>query len=52
MLKGYASLEDSRARCTAHTGFDDRTSPPNAAARESIEARTLVFFAPEAHANL
>jgi hypothetical protein len=47
-IKGYDSLEDGRARFTAHTGFDDPTSPPNAPARESIEVRTLVFFAPEA----
>jgi len=51
LLKGYDSLEDGRARFTAHTGFDDPTSPPEAAARESIEARTLVFFAPEATAQ-
>ncbi|MBI3303034.1 MAG: methyltransferase, partial [Deltaproteobacteria bacterium] len=41
-----------RARFTAHTGFEDPTSPAQAAARESIEARTLVFFAPEAKARL
>ena len=52
LIKGYDSLEDGQARFTAHTGFDDPTSPLHAAARESIEARTLVFFAPEAHANL
>ncbi len=52
LIKGYDSLEDGRARFTTHTRFDDPTSPPHAAARESIEARTLVFFAPEAHANL
>jgi hypothetical protein len=27
--------------------LDDPTSPPNAAPRESIEARTIAFFAPE-----
>jgi hypothetical protein len=47
LLKGYDSMEDGRARFTAHTGFDDPTSPPDAAARESIEVRTFVFFAPE-----
>ncbi|MBI3301912.1 MAG: methyltransferase [Deltaproteobacteria bacterium] len=52
LLKGYDSLEDGRARFTAHTGFDDPTTPPDAAARESIEARTLVFFGPEAPAKL
>jgi hypothetical protein len=44
LLKCYDSAEDGRARFTAHTGFDDPTSPPNAAPRESIEARMLVFF--------
>jgi hypothetical protein len=52
LIKGYDALEDGRARFTAHTGFDDPTSLSNAAARESIEARMLVFFAPEAHTNL
>ncbi|MBI3302134.1 MAG: methyltransferase [Deltaproteobacteria bacterium] len=51
LLKCYDSLDDGRARFSAHTAFDDPTSPPDAAARESIEARTLVFFAPEAKAK-
>ena len=46
LLKCYDSMEDGRARFSAHSAFDDPTSPPNAAPRESIEARTLVFFAP------
>jgi hypothetical protein len=46
LLKCYDSLADGRARFTAHTAFDDPTSPPHAPARESIETRTLVFFAP------
>jgi hypothetical protein len=29
---------------TAHTAFDDPTTPPNARPRESIEIRTLAFF--------
>jgi hypothetical protein len=45
LLKCYDSAEDGRARFTAHTGFDDPTSPIDAAARESIETRMLVFFA-------
>ena len=45
LLKCYDSAEDGRARFTAHTGFDDPTSAPDAAPRESIEARMLVFFA-------
>ena len=47
LLKCYDSKEDGRARFTAHTSFDDPTSPPDAPARESIEVRALVFFAPE-----
>ena len=48
LLKCYDSKDDGRARFTAHTSFEDPTSPPNAAPRESIEVRSLVFFAPEA----
>jgi hypothetical protein len=44
LLKGYDSLTDGRTRFTAHTAFDDPTASPQAAARESIEIRTLVFF--------
>jgi len=49
LLKGYDSMEDGRARFTAHSSFEDPTTPPDAPARESIEVRTLVFFAPEKH---
>ncbi len=51
-IKGYDSLEDGRARFTGHTGFKDPTSPPDAPARESIEARTLIFFEPGAEITL
>ncbi len=44
LIKGYDSAEDGRARFTAHSAFDDPTTPPNARPRESIEARALVFF--------
>ena len=44
LLKCYDS-EPGRARFTAHTAFDDPTSPPNPPPRESIEVRTLAFFA-------
>ncbi|HEX3881224.1 MAG TPA: CmcJ/NvfI family oxidoreductase [Stellaceae bacterium] len=44
VFKVYESLRDGRARWTAHTAFDDPTSPPNARPRESIEIRTLAFF--------
>ena len=49
LLKCYDS-DGRRARFTAHSAFEDPTSPPDAAARESVEVRTLVFFAPEASA--
>jgi hypothetical protein len=44
VFKVYDSLKDGRARFTAHTAFDDPSSPPNARPRESIEIRTLAFF--------
>ena len=44
LIKCYDSAEDGRARFAAHGAFDDPTSPPDARPRESIEARTLVFF--------
>jgi hypothetical protein len=44
LLKCFDSDPD-RARFTAHTAFDDPTSPAGAPARESIEVRTLAFFA-------
>ena len=47
LLKCYDSMEDGRARFTAHSAFTDPTAPANAPARESIEARTFAFFAPE-----
>jgi hypothetical protein len=47
LLKCYDSAEDGRARFTAHTAFVDPTSSADSAPRESIEVRTLVFFAPK-----
>jgi hypothetical protein len=44
VFKVFDSLKDGRARWTAHTAFDDPTSPPNARPRESIEIRTFAFF--------
>jgi hypothetical protein len=44
VFKVFDSMTDGRARWTAHTAFDDPTSPPNARFRESIEIRTLAFF--------
>jgi hypothetical protein len=46
LLKCFDS-DDRRTRFTAHSAFEDPTSPPDAAPRESIEARTILFFAPE-----
>ena len=46
LIKTYDSLEDGRARFTAHTAFDDPATPPDAAPRSSIEVRALVFFGP------
>ena len=48
LIKCYDSAADGRARFTAHTAFDDPSSPPDTDARESVEVRTLVFFAPDA----
>jgi hypothetical protein len=44
VFKVYDSMKDGRARWTAHTAFEDPTSPPHARPRESIEIRTLAFF--------
>ncbi len=51
LLKCYDSKEDGRARFTAHSAFEDPTSPPDAAPRESIEVRALVFFPREDEAS-
>lgn len=48
LLKCYDSMEDGRARFTAHSAFTDPSAPADAPPRESIETRTVVFFAPEA----
>jgi hypothetical protein len=44
VFKTYDSSRDGRARWTAHTAFEDPTTPPNARPRESIEVRALAFF--------
>ncbi len=44
VFKVFDSLKDGRARWTAHTAFEDPTTPPNARPRESIEIRTMAFF--------
>ena len=43
LIKIYDSREDV-ARLTAHTAFEDPTTPVDAPARRSIELRTLVFW--------
>ena len=44
VFKCYDSVADGRSRFTAHTAFEDPTSPSDAPPRESIETRTLAFF--------
>jgi hypothetical protein len=46
LLKCYDSQADGRARFTPHTAFADPNTPPDAAPRESIELRSLVFHSP------
>jgi hypothetical protein len=46
VFKVYDSLPDGPARFTPHTSFIDPTTPPDAPPRQSIEVRTLAFFAP------
>jgi hypothetical protein len=50
LLKCYDSKEDGRARFTAHSAFEDPTSASDAAPRESIEVRALVFWSSEERA--
>lgn len=44
LIKCYDSLEDV-ARFVPHSAFTDPTTPPDALPRESIEIRTIAFFA-------
>jgi hypothetical protein len=44
LLKIFDSAGDGVARLTAHTAFDDPSSPTDAPPRRSIELRTLLFF--------
>ncbi|MGH7906297.1 MAG: CmcJ/NvfI family oxidoreductase [Candidatus Binataceae bacterium] len=43
-LKCFDSADDGRAKFTAHSAFEDPATPPDAPPRESIEARTIVFW--------
>ena len=44
IFKVFDSIHDGRARFTAHTAFEDPSTPADAPPRESIEMRLLVFF--------
>lgn len=44
VFKCYDSMQDGRARFTAHGSFNDPQTPADAPPRESIEIRTLAFF--------
>ena len=46
LIRCYDSSLSGAARFSAHTGFDDPTTPPGAPPRESLEVRMLVFFPP------
>src|SRR5262245_45555555 len=48
LIRCFDSAQSGAARFSAHTGFDDPTSPPDAPPRESLEVRMLVFYPPEA----
>ena len=45
VFKVFDSAKDGRARFTAHSSFNDPNTPAGAPPRQSIEARTLAFFA-------
>jgi len=47
VFKVYDSEKDRRARFTAHTAFEDPTTSAGVPPRQSIEVRTLAFFAPK-----
>ena len=44
LFKTFDSETDGRARFTIHTSFEDPNAPADAAPRESIETRCLVFY--------
>jgi hypothetical protein len=48
LIRCFDSAPPGAARFSAHTGFDDPTSPPDAPPRESLEVRMLVFYPPGA----
>ena len=48
LLKCFDSVRDGRARYTAHSAFRDPAAPDDTPSRQSIEVRTIAFFAPDA----
>jgi hypothetical protein len=44
LIKTFDSATDGRARFSVHTAFEDPSAPADAAPRESIETRALLFF--------
>jgi hypothetical protein len=48
LIRCFDSALDGPHRFSAHTGFDDPTTPADAPPRESLEVRMLVFFGPGA----
>ena len=44
LFKTFDSETDGRARFTIHSSFEDPDAPADAAPRESIETRCLIFF--------
>jgi len=52
LIRCFDSARVGPARFSAHGGFEDPQSPSDAPPRESIEVRTLVFFAPNAWSTI
>jgi hypothetical protein len=48
LIKTFDSARDGRARRSIHTAFANPLAPPDAAPRQSMESRLLVFFGPDA----
>ncbi|MEM1111440.1 MAG: CmcJ/NvfI family oxidoreductase [Pseudomonadota bacterium] len=44
LIKTFDSAQDGRARRSIHTAFDNPLAPQDAAPRESMESRLLVFY--------
>lgn len=45
LIKCHDTARDGRARLSFHSAFDDPTAPADAPPRQSIEIRTIAFFA-------